>query len=92
MRVPRMTRRDTMRLLMVSPDPFFQRSGQPCSSSHFCESTDLSSVKTDWRDWLAPIQQKWYEQVEEKVREAKPILSYKSIQYPRIRRFYVYWY
>ena len=36
---------------------------------HFCYSTDLSSAKMDWRDWIGPIQQKWYEQVEEKVNE-----------------------
>ena len=58
-----------MRLLMVSPDSFFPKEWAALLVEHFCDSTDLSSVKTDWRDWLAPIQQKWYEQVEEKVRE-----------------------
>ena len=48
---------------------FFPKEWATLLVEHFCESTDLSSVKTDWRDWLAPIQQKWYEQVEEKVRE-----------------------
>lgn len=48
---------------------FFPKEWAALLVEHFCENTDLSSVKTDWRDWLAPIQQKWYEQVEEKVRE-----------------------
>ena len=29
----------------------------------------MSSAKTDWRDWIVPIQQEWYDQVEEKVNE-----------------------
>ena len=48
---------------------FFPKEWAILLVKHFCESIDLSSAKTDWKDWLGPIQQKWYEQVEEKVRE-----------------------
>ena len=48
---------------------FFPKEWATLLVEHFCEDTDLSSVKTDWRDWISPIQQKWYEQIEEKVSE-----------------------
>ena len=48
---------------------FFPKEWAVLLVKHFCESADLSLVKTDWRDWIGPIQQKWYEQVEEKVSE-----------------------
>ena len=48
---------------------FFPKEWATLLVEHFCESTDLSLVKTDWQDWIAPIQQKWYEQVKEKVNE-----------------------
>ena len=48
---------------------FFPKEWATLLVKHFCESVDLSLVKTDWRDWIGPIQQKWYEQVEEKVSE-----------------------
>ena len=37
--------------------------------AHFCENTDLSLPEADWRAWIFPIQQRWYEQVKEKVNE-----------------------
>ena len=48
---------------------FFPKEWATLLVKHFCESVDLSLAKTDWRDWIGPIQQKWYEQVEEKVSE-----------------------
>lgn len=48
---------------------FFPKEWATLLVEHFCESTDFSLAKTDWRNWIAPIQQKWYERVEEKVRE-----------------------
>ena len=48
---------------------FFPKEWATLLVEHFCENTDLSSVKTDWKDWISPIQQKWYEQIEEKVSE-----------------------
>ena len=48
---------------------FFPKEWAILLVKHFCENPDLSLVKKDWRDWLAPIQQKWYEQVGEKVNE-----------------------
>ena len=46
---------------------FFPREWATLLVEHFCEPPDLSLVKTNWRVWIGPIQQKWYEQVEEKV-------------------------
>ena len=48
---------------------FFPKEWATLLVEHFCESINLSSVKTDWKDWIGPIQQKWYEQIEEKVSE-----------------------
>lgn len=48
---------------------FFPKEWAVLLVEHFCDNTDLSVAKTDWRAWIAPIQQKWYEQVEEKVSE-----------------------
>ena len=48
---------------------FFPREWATLLVEYFCENPDLSLVKKDWRDWLAPIQQKWYEQIEGKVKE-----------------------
>ena len=48
---------------------FFSKEWAALLVKHFCDSTDLFSVKTDWRDWIGPIQQKWYELIEEKVNE-----------------------
>lgn len=48
---------------------FFPKEWATLLVKHFCESADLSLVKIDWRDWIGPIQQKWYKQVEEKVSE-----------------------
>ena len=46
---------------------FFPKEWATLLVEHFCESINLSLVKTNWRVWIGPIQQKWYEQVEEKV-------------------------
>ena len=48
---------------------FFPKEWATLLVKHFCESADLSLVKTDWRDWIGPTQQKWYEQVKKKVSE-----------------------
>ena len=48
---------------------FFPKEWATLLVEHFCESTDLFLAKTDWQNWIAPIQQKWYEQIKEKVRE-----------------------
>ncbi len=48
---------------------FFPKEWAALLVKQFCDNTDLSVAKTDWRAWIAPVQQKWYEQVEEKVNE-----------------------
>ena len=48
---------------------FFPKEWATLLVEHFCESINLSSVKTDWKDWIGPIQQKWYEKIKEKVSE-----------------------
>ena len=48
---------------------FFPKEWAALLVEHFCENTDLSVAKTDWCAWIASSQQKWYEQVEEKVNE-----------------------
>ncbi len=48
---------------------FFPKEWATLLVKHFCDNTDLSVAKTSWRAWIAPSQQKWYEQVEEKVNE-----------------------
>ena len=48
---------------------FFPKEWATLLVEDFCESINLSSAKTDWKDWIGPIQQKWYEQIEEKVSE-----------------------
>lgn len=51
---------------------FFSREWATLLVKHFCESINLSSAKTNWQGWLIPIQQKWYEQIKEKVNEQSP--------------------
>ena len=46
---------------------FFPKEWATLLVEHFCESANLLLAKKDWRVWIGPIQQKWYEQVEEKV-------------------------
>ena len=48
---------------------FFPKEWATLLVEDFCKSINLSSAKTDWKDWIGPIQQKWYEQIEEKVSE-----------------------
>ena len=48
---------------------FFPKEWAALLVKHFCKNTDLSLTETNWRDWIAPIQQKWYKQVEERVKE-----------------------
>ena len=38
---------------------------------HFCKTTGLSLTKDNWQEWLRPIQQEWYQQVEEDVKALK---------------------
>ena len=35
---------------------------------HFCKTTGLSLTEDNWKEWLRPIQQEWYQQVEEEVK------------------------
>ena len=48
---------------------FFPKEWATLLVEDFCKSINLSSAKTDWQGWMVPIQQKWYERVEEKVSE-----------------------
>ena len=48
---------------------FFPKEWATLLVEHFCDSTYFTLSETDWRVWIAPIQQKWYEQVEDKVNE-----------------------
>ena len=51
---------------------FFPKDWADLLVKRFCESADFSLFsleESDWRDWIAPVQKKWYEQVEEKVNE-----------------------
>ena len=38
---------------------------------HFCKTTGLSVIKDNWEEWLRPIQQEWYQQVEKEVKALK---------------------
>ena len=48
---------------------FFPKEWATLLVEHFCDNLDLPLSGTDWRAWIAPIQQKWYEHVEGKVKE-----------------------
>ena len=48
---------------------FFPKEWATLLVEHFCDNLDLPLSGTDWRAWIAPIQKKWYEQVEERVKE-----------------------
>ena len=48
---------------------FFPKEWATLIVKHFCGDLDLSLAGMDWRTWIAPIQRKWYEQIEEKVNE-----------------------
>ena len=48
---------------------FFPKEWAILLVEHFCENANLSLAKKDWRAWIAPLQQRWYEQVKEKVNE-----------------------
>ena len=43
--------------------------------AHFCENPNIS--RDNWRDWLEPVQKKWYEKITEKVNRA--VLEKSSI-------------
>ena len=51
---------------------FFPREWATLLVEHFCKNPDLSLMKKSWRAWIAPIGEKWYEQIEEKVNEQSP--------------------
>ena len=48
---------------------FFPKEWATLLVEHFCESPDWFLAETNWHDWIEPIQQKWYKQVEERVNE-----------------------
>ena len=38
---------------------------------HFCKITRLSLTEDNWKEWLRPVQQEWYQQVEKEVKMLK---------------------
>ena len=68
---------------------FFPREWAILLVEHFCKSINLSSEKTNWQSWMVPIQQKWYEQVKEKVNKQSPwyIKNPFNIQEPAVSTF-----
>ena len=50
---------------------FFPKQWAELLVNHFCETTALSLDRENWKEWLIPIQQEWYEQVEKRVNKLK---------------------
>ena len=48
---------------------FFPKQWAELLVEHFCEMPNLSLNAENWKQWLVPIQEAWYKQVEERVRE-----------------------
>ena len=48
---------------------FFSKEWAELLVEHFChpKEIDLSLTEENWQEWITPIQQEWYKQVEEKV-------------------------
>ena len=47
---------------------FFPKQWAELLVEHFCEMPNLSLNAENWKQWLAPIQEAWYKQVEERVK------------------------
>lgn len=47
---------------------FFPKQWAELLVEHFCEMPNLSLNAENWKQWLVPIQEKWYKQVEERVK------------------------
>lgn len=50
---------------------FFPKQWAELLVNHFCETTALSLDQKNWEEWLVPIQQEWYYQVEKRVNKLK---------------------
>ena len=50
---------------------FFPKQWAELLVNHFCETTALSLDRKNWKEWLIPIQQEWYQQVEKRVNKLK---------------------
>ena len=48
---------------------FFSKQWAELLVEHFCEMPNLPLNAENWKQWLVPIQEKWYKQVEERVKE-----------------------
>ena len=47
---------------------FMSKSWAAFLVKHFCKTTDLSLTEDNWKEWLHPIQQAWYQEVEKQVK------------------------
>lgn len=47
---------------------FFPKRWAELLVQNFCENPNLSLSQENWREWLVPIQEKWYKQVEARVK------------------------
>ena len=47
---------------------FFPKQWAELLVNHFCTMPDLPLNRETWKEWLVPIQEKWYKQVEERVK------------------------
>lgn len=50
---------------------FFPKQWAELLVNHFCETTALSLDRKNWKEWITPIQQEWYQQVEKRVNKLK---------------------
>ena len=48
---------------------FFPKQWAELLVNHFCETSNLVLSRENWKEWLVPIQEEWYKQVEERVKE-----------------------
>ena len=46
---------------------FFPKQWAELLVEHFCEMPNLSLNEENWKEWLVPIQEEWYKQVEKRV-------------------------
>ena len=48
---------------------FFPKEWATLLVEHFCKNTDLPLTERNWQDWIDPIRQKWYKQIEKTVKK-----------------------
>ena len=48
---------------------FFPKMWAELLVKHFCNTPFFSFEEKNWKEWLGPLQQEWYERVEEKVKD-----------------------